>query len=400
MTTFGMTPQGFVPKRLADVLESLNEKIADITDDTTGEKPFVNESADSVLGQFTQIIAEEISICWENAYLASQQFDPINASGVPLRGLVQLNGIIPSDGSYTEIAMTLGGTYGTVVPKGSIIASQDGKQSYKTVDAATIGEAGTVTVNAVCTEKGPQEPEANTIIVIKTPIFGWRSASNTSTVSVGTNPETDTQLHIKQEQATSETSYRQVDAIIAGILNVPGVTFARLYVNNGLTTDANGITGKTCAPVVVGGTDEDVAEAIRIKCGTLDKFQGSTSVTYTGELGDTQVVSFYRPTEIPIYISIDISQTEYSTLTTDGIDQIKQAIVDYALYDQRGQTGFPPGADVVISRLYTPINSVSGFKVNSLLIGTSSDSLAASDIPIAWNEIAKFTTDNITITVS
>lgn len=399
MPTFGMTENGFVPKRLADILDSLNTKIRNIQDDD-GNKPFINESADSIFGQMTQIIAEEISICWEEAYLASQQFDPINASGVPLRGLVQINGIIPSDGSYTQISMTLGGTAGTVIPKGSIISSADGKELYATVEAATIGDEGTITVNANCTEKGPKSPGNNTIITIKTPVFGWRSATNTSTVSVGTLPDTDAQLHIKQEQSTSETSYRQVDAIISGVMNVPGVTFARIFVNDGLTTNAEGITGKTIAPVIVGGTNEDVAQALRIKCGTLDKFQGTTSVTYTGELGDTQVVSFYRPTEIPIYVAIDISQTEYSTLTSDGIEQIKQAIVDYAAYDQKGQTGSPPGADVVISRLYTPINSVSGFKVNSLLIGTSSDSLSTSDIPIAWNEIAKFTTDNITITVS
>ena len=73
--------------------------------------------------------------------------------------------------------------------------------------------------------------------------------------------------------------------------------------------------------------------------------------------------------------------------------------MDYAEYDQKGEAGFPPGADVVISRLYTPINSVSGFKVNSLEIGTAADSLSTSDITIDWDEVASFSTDNITITV-
>ena len=399
MTTFGMTEQGFVPKRLADVLESITTKVKNI-EDANGNKPFINESADSIFGQFAQIIAEEISICWEEAYLASQQFDPLNASGVPLRGLVQINGITASDGSYTQIAMTLGGTAGTVIPAGSIIASADGKQLYSTIETVTIAAGGTTTATANCTEKGPNNPGANTIIQIKTPVFGWRSATNTSTISVGSLPDTDAQLHVKQERATSATSYRQVDAIIAALIRVDGVKFARLYVNRGLTTDANGITGKTLAPVVVGGTNQDIADALRLKCGTLDNFQGTTTVTYTGELGDTQDIKFYRPTEVPIYISMDISETENSTFTSDDIDKIKQAIVDYAEYDQSGQYGFPPGSDVVISRLYTPINSVPGFKVNSLEIGTAADSLSTSDVAIAWNELATFSTSNITITVT
>jgi len=400
MTTYGMTENGFVPKRLADILESITTKTRAIQDPKTGEYPFINESADSLFGQFGQIIAEEISICWEEAYLASQQYDPLNATGVALRGLVQLNGINPSFGSPTQVSMTMTGTEGTVIPAGSLIATADGSQTYATVANAIIGAGGTVTVNANCTKDGPNDPAADTVISIQTPVFGWTNAKNTVTNSVGTLAETDTQLHIKQERATSATSYRQVDAIISGIMNVEGVKFCRLYVNQELTTNADGITGKTMAPVVVGGTDEDIADVLRLKAGSLDKFQGTTSVTYTGELGDTQVISFYRPTEVPIYVSIDISSTENSTFPLNGIEEIKQAIVDYAEYDQSGQTGFPPGADVIISRLYSPINSVPGFKVNSLEIGKTSGSLAASDIAIDWNEIAKFSVDNITITVT
>ena len=62
--------------------------------------------------------------------------------------------------------------------------------------------------------------------------------------------------------------------------------------------------------------------------------------------------------------------------------------------------GFPPGEDVVLSRLYTPINSVPGFKVNSLEIGTSSESTSANDIAIEWNEIAEFNPENINITLT
>ena len=397
--TFGMTPQGFVPKRLSDILSSITNKVKSITDPKTGEQPFMNESADSIFGQMSQIISEELAICWEAAYMASQQFNPANASGATLRSLVQLEGITPSYGAKTQLRMKMYGTAGTVIPAGSIISSEDDSQTYITVENATIGDNGTVYVNANCTETGPNDPAWNTIFVIKTPVYGWTKAENYSTVSVGANADTDTELHIKQEKATSSTSYRQVDAIEAGLMNVDGVKFARLYVNKTLTTDDNSIPGKTIAPVVVGGTDEDVAEALRLKCGTLDNFYGTTTVSYTGPLGDTQEVKFSRPAPVVILMNIVISLTENSTFQESEIDKIKQAIVDYAQYDQSGLTGFPPGSDIIRTRLYTPINSIPGFKVDTLEIGKVDGIIAEQDVAINWNEIGSFSTSNITVTI-
>ncbi len=39
-TVFGSTPDGFVPRRLADIQTALNEKLAEIVDPASGEKPF------------------------------------------------------------------------------------------------------------------------------------------------------------------------------------------------------------------------------------------------------------------------------------------------------------------------------------------------------------------------
>lgn len=397
--SFGMTNTGFKPKRFADVLDSLTNRIKSISNPDTGEYPFVNETADGLLLQVTSVIAEEIAICWEQAYLASVQYDPQNASGVALRGLVQINAINPSYGSYTQLPVTLRGTAGTVIPEGSRISNTDGSQVYQTPASIVIPASGEIVSNFICTEVGPKDPEVGTIIQIQTPIFGWNYASNGEATSVGTNADNDTILHIKQSRATSATSYRQVDAIIAGIMGVPGVTYARLYVNKTLATDDRGITGKTMAPVIVGGLDTDIADVLRKKAGSLDDFQGNlaTPIEYVGELGDTQTIDFYRPTEIPIYMTIDITVTDSSVYPEDADEQIKQAIVDYAVYDQSGIAGFPPGADVLISRLYTPINTVPGFKINSVIIGKASDSQAANDIAISWNELATFNKNNITL---
>lgn len=396
---FGMTNDGFKPKRLADILDSLTNKIKSITDPDTGEHPFVNETADGILMQLASIVAEEVSVCWEQAYIASTQFDPKLASGASLRGLVQINGINPSYGSKTQIRMELGGITGTVIPKGSRISSVDNSKIYETTANATIENNGKTQVTAENIETGEAFPELEEIISIQSPIFGWNYAKNIALVSKGSNPDTDTDLHIKQERATSATSYRQVDAIVAGIANVPGVKFARLYVNNTTSTDSRGITGKTLAPVVVGGANEDIAYVLRLKSGSLDNFQGNVSLDYVGFLGDIQTVKFYRPEEVRVFMRIQISVTNSSTFPDNASDLIKKAIVDYAEYDQSGTGGFPPGTNVIHSRLYTPINSVQGFKVDELVIGTSTSSMSENDITINWNQIASFDPDDIEITV-
>jgi uncharacterized phage protein gp47/JayE len=395
-----MTNTGFKPKRFADVLESLTNRIKSISNPDTGEYPFVNETADGLLMQVTSVIAEEIATCWEQAYLASVQYDPQNASGVALRGVVQINGINPSYGTPTQLPIVVRGTAGTVIPAGSKISSTDGSQIYEVQESVVIPASGEATANTLCTEVGANNPAPGTIIQIQTPIFGWNYASNNLATSVGTNADTDTTLHIKQSRATAATSYRQVDAIIAGIMTVPGVTYARLYVNKTLTTDARGIAGKTMAAVVVGGLDTDIANVLRLKAGSLDNFAGNLDepIEFTGELGDVETIDFYRPTEVPIYISIGITVTESGVFPEDAVDKIKQAIVNYAVYDQEGVAGFPPGADVLVSRLYTPINSVPGFKVDSLQVGKTAESLSTSDIAIAWNELATFDASRITIT--
>ena len=61
--------------------------------------------------------------------------------------------------------------------------------------------------------------------------------------------------------------------------------------------------------------------------------------------------------------------------------------------------GFPPGEDVIRTRLYTPINSIAGHEIILCEIGTEQGSLAEENILIAWNQVATFDVDDITVTV-
>lgn len=403
MAQFGMTDTGFKPKRIADVYDSIKARITEITDDKTGEKVFQNESDDSLFMQVSFIVAEAIAECWEHAYQASTVRDPNKASGAILKGLIQLNGLVAKFGSQTQINVKFTGLKDATIPQGSLISDVENSVNYSVDKSVTIGADGTATGTATALTKGPINPKNNTVIVIKTPTYGWTNVTNTGVVVVGAEPQTDEELHQEQQRATSNTAYRQIDAIYAGLLNVPGVEFARVYQNTGLTTDSRGIDAKSVAAVVVGGTNEDIANSIAKKSANINSFFGSTEVDITDNQGQVNKIKFSRPEEVEIDVEVNITITDSSQFpasTEDAKKQIKQNIVSYAQYNLQATEGFAPGVDVIRTRLYTPVNEVPGFKINSLKIGKHSQGLSEADIDIAWNEVAIFKESNITVDIA
>lgn len=403
MAQFGMTDTGFKPKRIADVYESIKARITEITDDKTGEKVFQNESDDSLFMQFSFIVAEAIAECWEHAYQASTVRDPNKASGAILKGLIQLNGLVAKFGSQTQINVKFTGLKDATIPAGSLITDVENSVNYSVDKSVTIGADGTATGTATAQTKGPINPQNNTVIVIKTPTYGWTNVTNTGVVVVGAEPQTDEELHQEQQRATSNTAYRQIDAIYAGLLNVPGVEFARVYQNTGLTADSRGIDAKSVAAVVVGGTNEDIANSIARKSANINSFFGSTEVDVTDIQGHVNKIKFIRPEEVEIDVEVNITITDSSQFpasTEDAKNQIKKNIVSYAQYNLQATEGFAPGVDVIRTRLYTPVNEVPGFKVNSLKIGKHGQGTSEADIEIAWNEVAIFKESNITVDIA
>lgn len=403
MAQFGMTDTGFKPKRIADVYDSIKAKISEITDKNTGEKVFINESDDSLFMQFNFMVSEAIAECWEHAYQASTVRDPNKASGAILKGLIQLNGLVAKFGSQTQINVKFTGLKDATIPAGSLITDVENSVNYSVDKSVTIGADGTATGTATAQTKGPINPQNNTVIVIKTPTYGWTNVTNTGVVVVGAEPQTDEELHLEQQRATSNTAYRQIDAIYSGLLNVPGVEFARVYQNTGMTTDSRGIEAKSVAAVVVGGTNEDIANAIAKKSANINSFFGSTEVDITDNQGQVNKIKFSRPEEVEIDVEVNITITDSSQFpasTEDAKKQIKQNIVSYAQYNLQATEGFAPGVDVIRTRLYTPVNEVPGFKINSLKIGKHSQGLSEADIDIAWNEVAIFKESNITVDIA
>ncbi len=401
----GSSDSGYTPRQLADFQNAINASTALIVDEKTGQAPFQNNKDDTIMQQFVAIISEAIQACDNAAAWLGRMRDPATAVGALLSALVHLNGLIRKYGSPTIIMMRLIGTPGTLVPANSMITEAEGTRSFSTYADAVLGADGTAEVQAFATEVGAYIPGEGTVVIVQTPIAGWSEATNIGLISVGTVEETDPQLRRRQQISTNATSYRQIEAIAAAIYNVEGVTFARTYQNRDLDTDDRGIPGKTLAAVVVGGEDYAICQSIELRSPLGIRYIGNVTRDITGGVGEPVIVSFTRPVQVPIWLRITLSivnDERIQIFPSNGIQLIKEAIVQFAqeghtACEPLGNTGFPPGQDIIRSYLYSPINSVGGVNVRKIETSVDGMTFYENDVVIPWNEIGVISEDRIEV---
>lgn len=165
--------------------------------------------------------------------------------------------------------------------------------------------------------------------------------------------------------------------------------------------DERGIPYKEVAAIVEGGEDDAIADALFYRFPTGQIGFGSTTVERVDQQKIIYPISFSRPVSVPIYVRMTLFVYDSTEWPSNGVELIQQAIIAYARYNSTDvDIGFPPGTDVIRSRLYTPINSVPGHSVKTLEVSLDGITWYESDISIEWNELAVFTADHISVTVT
>lgn len=233
--------------------------------------------------------------------------------------------------------------------------------------------------------------EALSIDTISVPILGWDSIVNPVAATEGRLAETDTELRTRFNNSKFYTSQNILESIIDALNNVAGVSDVAVYENDTDTIDSNGVPGHSFLPIVLGGLPSDVAKAIWENKPTGIPSVGTTTVQIPDSQGILHNISYKQPTEVPIYVVMTVS--DQGTMPGDVVAKVTQNLSDYF------ESTMLIGTDVIYSRLYSPINSVTGFAVNSLTIGTAANPTGSSNIVIAFDEVATISPENIKITI-
>lgn len=282
----------------------------------------------------------------------------------------------------------------TTVVEGSrlFIKSIDPYQLFTFTSSANVGIGKVLKPMLVLGDQvGPFEQPAGTIDTIATPVFGWDSVTNPVDAAIGNYLETDDELRARFRNTKFERATNVIESLYSAILALTGVSDIKIYENDTDVIDSNGVNGHSFLVIVDGGLGTEIAQAIwdNKPVGILS--QGNTTVTVLDSQQLPHDVSFSRPTQVNIYISMDI--TKDSNFPQDGEDLIKQKLIEFI-------DSLKIGDDIVYSRLYTPINSVPGFQVNSLFVGTTPSPVGTSNVTINFDEICNINTSFIEITES
>lgn len=411
MANFGVDPVvGFKLKRLRDIQLSLQALLDQIVDQDTGETLDVDFDEDDPLIQVLNVTIDAISVAWEVAEAAYSAYDPSLASGATLSGLVQINGLSRKSGTSSTIPIEITGAPGAIIPKGSQITDQANTTIWETAEQYEIDPGGTVVGVANSRLAGVFTAVVNTVDKILSPVIGWEFVLNTAEAAPGTLDELDEILRSRRTNGTLSPAQGIVECVYSNILNLDGVIFSRVYHNRSLTTDSRGIPGNAIAAVVQGGQDAEIAEQILVRIGTGTETYGTSSITFTNPFGEQIPIRFIRPPDIEISIEVHLDINR-SVWTVDSEQDMKDSIIAFAAQGPVGididpptqgfdPFGFPPGEDVFLSKLYTPINSIPGHVVSSLQIAYTGDPLGSLDLNIEWDTVASFKDVNINIVVN
>lgn len=351
---------------------------------------------DSKDGQMVALYALAIHDANNTAIAVYNSFSPATGFGNGLASNVKINGIARDPANNSTVDLLITGTIGLEITNGS---AKDANNIIWTLPASVvIGTGGTVIVTATCATAGAVAALAGTITGINTPTRGWVSVTNPNAATVGAAAETDAALRIRQAQSVALASITPFDALDGAIANISGVTRHVLYENDTGTVDSNGLPPHSITAVVDGGDATEIATVIRLKKGQGVTPNGSTVIIILDTYGNPHEIGFNRPTPVPVYVDITIQA--FAGYTSQVGADIKTAIAAYI-------NSLSIGADVLLSRVYSPANLgvVSGgesryYDITSLLIGKNTGSLSASNITIVFDESATCDVANINITVS
>lgn len=242
-------------------------------------------------------------------------------------------------------------------------------------------------------EEGDIPAPLNTVTTILTPVFGWLSVSNEISAEVGSVYESDEELRQRFKISKAVRANNTSEALYSQLLELEDVDFVRVYENMTDATDLRGLPPHSFMAIVRGGTDTDIGKIVwNNKPLGIGSF-GTSTVFVRDSQNMEREVKFSRATAVPIYVNIVVTKTD-NTFPDNGVEQIRNAVVNYI------NTRDTFGEDVIYTRLFTPVNSISGHQVDTLEIGTSPASLASSNIPMTWAEYPITLPEYVTVTLT
>lgn len=204
--------------------------------------------------------------------------------------------------------------------------------------------------------------------------------------------EDDTSLR----QAITNAGRARIDIqdLLRAVQNVDGVTYVQVFINDGDTTNTDGLDGHSVAVAVLGGDDDDVALALRAYVVPGIGTSGNTRVDTLRD-GVCRTIWIARPALVPIELTITvIRRSDRLGCPPAALTAIKEGLVE----DLNGDRRLINGEDVSVFVIRSAIEArYPNVEVVSVTGGRVDDADLTMPLAIDFNEIADFVIGNITV---
>lgn len=398
MTTYGVTPTGFVRPSVEDILALIE------SDQFALVSQGMDVSPESIQGQNNGIVSRQLGMAWEALETSHNGFDPDRAEDFLLHALGKITGVYPDPATKSIVTCTCALTNGTTLLAGVHFARIAGNPNSRWTPAEdyTALSTGSFNIPFEAEIAGPVEAGNGTITVIATSVVGWTTVTNSDPATPGTVAEQDPAFRSKREQQLSAAGNQTAAAIKSNLLALrhngnQWILGVEVFENVGATPDGEGRPSKSFEVLVYDVSalrpadhDDQIAQIIwnNKPAGIQPWGFAAETGDALNEKGETVAVPFSRVTELPIAFQIGLTTVPGFTATS--------AVKDAVVLGCRGAFS-QPGADVVALFARAQCFTVSGVQdVPTFNLGIAIPS-GSTNIVVGLRQVATFTVADVAI---
>lgn len=172
MSSFGVTPTGFVSKSVQDILGEVE------ADERSDFGDGIDVQTDAPLGQLNGTIAGQLAELWDAVEATYSSLDPDQANDAALDATSAITGTLRDSATHSPVTLTPNLAAGTQLLAGRIVSDILGNRFVTTaIVENTEAYAQTLPVAAEAEEFGPVFVAAHQLVNIETPVSGWSEAA-------------------------------------------------------------------------------------------------------------------------------------------------------------------------------------------------------------------------------
>lgn len=368
----GLTREGFTALSYQELKKRISTRLNTFS-------PGIDLSTESPDGQLVEIFSFELAQAWNELDLVYNSYNPNIATGAGLRNIGLISGLPYGAATRSQVTVELGGTAGTIVPKGSIAANMQGKELVTTFDAIIPSS-----VLAVAKTSGGVSVGVGEVSTVISAVSGWDTVNNPVAGLAGSVAQTEPQYRNLRNKTVMRNHTGVEEVIRARLLEELGIEQTAIVNNDSLDeTDPDGTPPQTIH-VVIGEiennvTDLEIARVILRTKGLGCPTYGTTEVVLDDSQGNPHKVRFSKATTKNIFVSVEVKFLDSDS--GGATESIREALVEHI-------NSLAAEEDIVWSRLFGLITPYAKAQVNKLELSTDGDSFVQGNIDMGASEYA------------